>query len=133
PICRPQRRGCGAGPTVAWDSQLEVRRRAEGQGPQSHKGGLHRGGPASVRAAEAPAKRAHKPKRNELPGGVRALRLPHSYGGVGAHRDARAPGPKGQALRHVVDLVLWRSEEHTSELQSRENLVCRLLLGKKKK
>src|SRR5690606_39374281 len=28
--------------------------------------------------------------------------------------------------------VDWRSEEHTSELQSRENLVCRLLLEKKK-
>src|SRR5690606_39340089 len=28
--------------------------------------------------------------------------------------------------------VTWRSEEHTSELQSRENLVCRLLLEKKK-
>src|SRR5690606_41627569 len=27
---------------------------------------------------------------------------------------------------------LYRSEEHTSELQSRENLVCRLLLEKKK-
>src|SRR5207302_6603882 len=27
---------------------------------------------------------------------------------------------------------VWRSEEHTSELQSRENLVCRLLLEKKK-
>src|SRR5207302_3942941 len=27
----------------------------------------------------------------------------------------------------------WRSEEHTSELQSRENLVCRLLLEKKNK
>ena len=27
---------------------------------------------------------------------------------------------------------LWRSEEHTSELQSRRNLVCRLLLEKKK-
>src|SRR5690606_40857026 len=27
--------------------------------------------------------------------------------------------------------VLSRSEEHTSELQSRENLVCRLLLEKK--
>src|SRR5215475_15530574 len=27
----------------------------------------------------------------------------------------------------------FRSEEHTSELQSRENLVCRLLLEKKKK
>mgnify|MGYP007026198600 CR=1 FL=1 len=29
--------------------------------------------------------------------------------------------------------VLNRSEEHTSELQSRRNLVCRLLLEKKKK
>src|SRR5690606_40268385 len=28
--------------------------------------------------------------------------------------------------------ILARSEEHTSELQSRENLVCRLLLEKKK-
>src|SRR5690606_39997117 len=30
-------------------------------------------------------------------------------------------------------IVKERSEEHTSELQSRENLVCRLLLEKKKK
>src|SRR5438309_4577403 len=28
--------------------------------------------------------------------------------------------------------VLWRSEEHTSELQSQFHLVCRLLLEKKK-
>src|SRR2546422_2564533 len=28
--------------------------------------------------------------------------------------------------------VAWRSEEHTSELQSRLHLVCRLLLEKKK-
>src|SRR5690606_41730357 len=34
-----------------------------------------------------------------------------------------------QALRQLG----VRSEEHTSELQSRENLVCRLLLEKKKK
>src|SRR3712207_7154974 len=31
------------------------------------------------------------------------------------------------------DLLEWRSEEHTSELQSRQYLVCRLLLEKKKK
>src|SRR5690606_39834186 len=31
------------------------------------------------------------------------------------------------------DQRMLRSEEHTSELQSRENLVCRLLLEKKKK
>src|SRR5690606_39919996 len=30
------------------------------------------------------------------------------------------------------DFEIIRSEEHTSELQSRENLVCRLLLEKKK-
>src|SRR5690606_41621645 len=38
------------------------------------------------------------------------------------------------SLRHVAWCgdVLPRSEEHTSELQSRENLVCRLLLEKKK-
>src|SRR3712207_8806084 len=32
----------------------------------------------------------------------------------------------------VQDTVLDRSEEHTSELQSRQYLVCRLLLEKKK-
>src|SRR5690606_7480148 len=31
----------------------------------------------------------------------------------------------------IDDLLKGRSEEHTSELQSRENLVCRLLLEKK--
>src|SRR2546427_11670670 len=31
------------------------------------------------------------------------------------------------------DVTLERSEEHTSELQSQSNLVCRLLLEKKKK
>src|SRR5690606_40273656 len=34
---------------------------------------------------------------------------------------------------HHSGFYAWlRSEEHTSELQSRENLVCRLLLEKKK-
>src|SRR3712207_8117322 len=36
------------------------------------------------------------------------------------------PGPRRA-------LCLFRSEEHTSELQSRQYLVCRLLLEKKKK
>src|SRR3989442_7493901 len=35
--------------------------------------------------------------------------------------------------RVQVRVVLVRSEEHTSELQSRPHLVCRLLLEKKKK
>src|SRR5439155_13059398 len=36
------------------------------------------------------------------------------------------------ALAHVRRAPWWRSEEHTSELQSRGHLVCRLLLEKKK-
>src|SRR3712207_8877754 len=44
------------------------------------------------------------------------------------HRDGEADG---DALRHVRAPVR-RSEEHTSELQSRQYLVCRLLLEKKK-
>src|SRR5690606_42050647 len=40
----------------------------------------------------------------------------------------------GAVVRRIADQVgrLDRSEEHTSELQSREKLVCRLLLEKKK-
>src|SRR5690606_41629706 len=38
---------------------------------------------------------------------------------------------RARALGQRVPLLRLRSEEHTSELQSRENLVCRLLLEKK--
>src|SRR5207302_4124515 len=40
-------------------------------------------------------------------------------------------GLKDQSGRFLPGLIVGRSEEHTSELQSRENLVCRLLLEKK--
>src|SRR5690554_7563045 len=38
----------------------------------------------------------------------------------------------GWRLQVREELAPWRSEEHTSELQSRPHLVCRLLLEKKK-
>src|SRR2546430_10654239 len=44
------------------------------------------------------------------------------------HRGGRVPRRRG--ARHAAG---DRSEEHTSELQSQSNLVCRLLLEKKKK
>src|SRR3712207_8303577 len=46
----------------------------------------------------------------------------------------QAPGPASCTVRSGVthtDATLNRSEEHTSELQSRQYLVCRLLLEKK--
>src|SRR2546422_3024017 len=44
-------------------------------------------------------------------------------------QDAR----RGERERAVQEPFVERSEEHTSELQSRLHLVCRLLLEKKKK
>src|SRR5436309_12028135 len=51
---------------------------------------------------------------------------------AGAQRGDAEPGLVGRNRDHARGGIL-RSEEHTSELQSRENLVCRLLLEKKKK
>src|SRR5690606_41798742 len=55
------------------------------------------------------------------------------------HRRREACGMREHQLSHVLPRhadqlcnLGKRSEEHTSELQSRENLVCRLLLEKKK-
>src|SRR5699024_11928988 len=41
-------------------------------------------------------------------------------------------GRSGSIPNTVFQLTVFRSEEHTSELQSRFDLVCRLLLEKKK-
>src|SRR5206468_4438718 len=67
-----------------------------------------------------------------LPGGAggRAQLL-----GVGAEERQGGGGgvkPGGQARVGVGGEAVGRSEEHTSELQSRSDLVCRLLLEKKK-
>src|SRR5207302_7713406 len=53
-----------------------------------------------------------------------------SSSSVDAERIARLEDEVAGLQKEVADL---RSEEHTFELQSRENLVCRLLLEKKKK
>src|SRR2546427_4384241 len=43
-----------------------------------------------------------------------------------------APSPDNRFIDSATRRC-WRSEEHTSELQSQSNLVCRLLLEKKKR
>src|SRR5438270_5553917 len=49
-------------------------------------------------------------------------------------REARGRSRGGEEIRARGEVQpLQRSEEHTSELQSQSNLVCRLLLEKKKK
>src|SRR5438132_5249658 len=70
------------------------------------------GGQSGVRA------RRRRSRRDFRRRGPRCLRCRRNY-----------PGGKSQSVR------VWRrrSEEHTSELQSHSDLVCRLLLEKKKK
>src|SRR5438445_6911525 len=50
------------------------------------------------------------------------------------HASAKPPTPtRSDHENSTSGLTASRSEEHTSELQSRQYLVCRLLLEKKKK
>src|SRR3712207_8678967 len=59
---------------------------------------------------------------------------PHCPGPCAAgHGHARMASPGPRSLRPPTSSSSRRSEEHTSELQSRQYLVCRLLLEKKKK
>src|SRR5690606_41696415 len=88
----------------------------------------------------APAARGHPPPGRRPPRQGDLMRLfdPHIHMTSRTTDDYQAMYTAG--VRAVVEPAFWlgqprtspRSEEHTSELQSRENLVCRLLLEKKK-
>src|SRR5690606_1174431 len=65
----------------------------------------------------------------DRPGRGRTLPGPAAAAAAAVRRGVRARA--GQRLPERFDFHA-RSEEHTSELQSREKLVCRLLLAKKK-
>src|SRR2546427_7616776 len=65
------------------------------------------------------------------PARIRVRRESEGSDASGASSAPKAPqsAPWAQRLSWVLSI---RSEEHTSELQSQSNLVCRLLLEKKK-
>src|SRR2546426_8105938 len=99
--------------------------------------GCYRDGRATSRLSQRPVRRAG-------PGGAAALLRRAALGGRDARRAPvrarrRAAGDRGagmvgaRASRLARGVRRTRSEEHTSELQSPCNLVCRLLLEKKKK
>src|SRR2546430_3969115 len=62
-------------------------------------------------------------------GGTQAHGPPAPAGGGGGPARGLVPAA---ALPGLLQVEAGRSEEHTSELQSQSNLVCRLLLEKKK-
>src|SRR5256885_8712175 len=67
---------------------------------------------ADPAGATAVARRAHAPAQR-------------------SERRSRLSATGARHARELVEQLRWRSEEHTSELQSPCNLVCRLLLEKK--
>src|SRR5256885_6075010 len=84
-----------------------------------------------------------RPPRSTLFPYTTLFRSPNGYGRSAASPESRAPDPRhrspphrkipvGQRGRAEMKAGRRRSEEHTSELQSPCNLVCRLLLEKKK-
>src|SRR5438132_10882821 len=75
----------------------------------------------------------------ESRGSDRCCSLERSRGKCGFSMHRRAPptgkqglGRSAMNINAVTSLNTERSEEHTSELQSHSDLVCRLLLEKKK-
>src|SRR5690606_40623350 len=73
----------------------------------------------------------HQLVANLVEAGAGLSRTGRSQEKAQAH-PATPPAPRRTATGSPHAASSWRSEEHTSELQSRENLVCRLLLEKKK-
>src|SRR5687768_18151830 len=73
--------------------------------------------------------RSHNPTTHSVPFVTSSTRWKSESRSVGSTAAAisRTCGPSA-----IGSPRAWRSEEHTSELQSRLHLVCRLLLEKKK-
>src|SRR2546430_12884840 len=75
-----------------------------------------------------------RPPRSTLFPYTTLFRSGPGVGRDGSAGDGDRPGePADLRRRDGATLGTKRSEEHTSELQSQSNLVCRLLLEKKKK
>src|SRR5690606_41258616 len=72
---------------------------------------------------------ARRARRRTRPGCRSASISLNRRSSCSTRRILTAPRPSNSTNRSTSST---RSEEHTSELQSRENLVCRLLLEKKK-
>src|SRR2546422_4766691 len=78
-----------------------------------------------------------RPPRSTLFPYTTLFRSPEQGAFVHRHQERRTREPSLQLLalagHGLIEVDHHRSEEHTSELQSRLHLVCRLLLEKKKK
>src|SRR5690606_40597038 len=96
--------------------------------------GVH--SPTSITRFTDTARQAASYRRGRVLVAGDAAHIHPPDGGQGLQTGVQDAVNLGWKLAQVVhgsspDALLDRSEEHTSELQSRENLVCRILLEKK--
>src|SRR2546426_2398145 len=93
---------------------------------------IHTSGPRVARSMDVATRRLPRARQASCPhsrlAGVGHLRRQPTYCFTQCN-----PTTKGANRMGAIELNEHRSEEHTSELQSPCNLVCRLLLEKKKK
>src|SRR5690606_4688416 len=98
--------------------------------------GRQRGGRPSISASSGDSSTSARPVNNQW---ARTLASTNSANGCGETTHCSSE-PSSKSLRNspssdsstASSAASHRSEEHTSELQSRENLVCRLLLEQHK-
>src|SRR5690606_40204304 len=94
---------------------------------------LHRHASARIRTAGAPRKPSMENRRNPWTTLSSRTVYDNPWIRVEEHDVVNPNGGRNRYGKVCFKNRAVRSEEHTSELQSRENLVCRLLLEKKKK
>src|SRR2546430_6139129 len=68
----------------------------------------------------------------EVASGIAVREMKEFFELTGKDPEATWPFKDDRSRSYDENRLVTRSEEHTSELQSQSNLVCRLLLGKKK-
>src|SRR2546427_10006746 len=115
---RCARSGMRQGPRLRGDAGDDERRSLPGGADAGHRARIEMEEIGLDAIREDHAARGHERLEHELA----PTRNP-------SRDDARGGMATRERLAHGVE----RSEEHTSELQSQSNLVCRLLLEKKKK
>src|SRR5690554_7105510 len=110
-------------------SHIDVNQTHMGRGPMYNGARLIRVFDVPEYSGRTPVNMSHPPRRS----GVKVKPLPVELDGLACERDERELfASLSLRLEPGEVLQVARSEEHTSELQSRPHLVCRLLLEKKK-
>src|SRR5690606_23602311 len=120
---------CGAGPAIV-DRRAQARAQREPVRRAALTGPRATGAEKMFFLSDMLNKKLKLPTAQEaLPGRDRPISTATKH--HVSKRPLHGPYPEGLEVAYF-GMGCFRSEEHTSELQSRENLVCRLLLEKKK-